>query len=89
MEIGSLGGLSPQNPDRKVGSTGASKKKNELEAAKDRFSGPSTGELRKKLQTMDGTREDKIEFIRSALSNGAYLTEERIQGLVDQLISKL
>jgi len=89
MEIGSLGGVPPQNPDRKVGSAGSPRKKGDTEIAQDSFSGPNTGELKKQLQSMDATREEKVEEIRSSLSNGAYLTEERIQGLVDQLISKL
>jgi hypothetical protein len=89
MEIGSLGGLPPQDPNRKVGGTGSPRKKGESELTQDSFSGPSTGELKKKLESMDGNREDKIDKIKNALSNNAYLTEERIQGLVDQLISKL
>lgn len=89
MEIGSLGGVPPQDPNRKVGGTGTPRKKGENELSQDSFSGPSTGELKKKLETMDGSREEKIEAIKNALSNNAYITEERIQGLVDQLISKL
>ena len=89
MEIGSLGGVPPQDPNRKVGGAGAPRKKGESEVAQDSFSGPSTGDLKNKLASMDGSREEKIEEIKNALSNNAYVTEERIQGLVDQLISKL
>lgn len=85
MEINPLSGPPPQGPRAKP------VKKNEARppVKTDHFTGPSTGRLLDSLSNMDAVRADKVEAVRKEIEEGHFLTEERIQGLIDRLSRNL
>lgn len=88
MEINSLSGLVPQDPNKKS-NKGVESNKESAQIAKDTFIGPNTGELQNELKEMDSTNQELVDSVKQELKSGSYFTSERIGKTVEKLINHL
>ncbi len=86
MEIDPLSGPAPRN---RVSPSSPRRSAERPAPDVDTFAGPPTGEFLKKIAALDGTRPELIESAKGEIAAGTFLTEHRIQKVVESLLQHL